>query len=458
MQLGGGADRADRRDRANRADRADRADRRDRADRADRADRTDSGQVAPRAADAPSLDRVLLELAVSFVNVPLERLDEAIDHTLRTVGELSAVARTYLFTYDWDQLTCTNTHEWCAPGVHSVIDDLQQVSLARLPEWAERHRAGQTVYRPDTTDPALSSSERAEWEAQGITALLTIPLLVEGECVGFVGFDVVDGPRTWSERDREQLTVLAELLANAAERRSMERVREAAVELAAANERLATFAGAVSHELKAPLTTIQGLLSLLRAGRIDVERQAEVLDRSIAAAGRMATMIDRLLAYAAAGREIGVAVPVSLDRVVQVALEHLAGVVEDRRVHVDVGPLPTVLGDELRLTEVFQNLLGNAALHGYEAGGGRVVVRGHRAGGTATVTIADDGVGIAPEDRERVLRSFERGPQAQAPGAGMGLALCARILSAHGGTLELGESTLGGLLVTLQLPVPPRGP
>ncbi|MFO7779871.1 MAG: GAF domain-containing sensor histidine kinase [Nitriliruptoraceae bacterium] len=458
MQLGGGADRADRRDRANRADRADRADRRDRADRADRADRTDSGQVAPRAADAPSLDRVLLDLAVSFVNVPLDRLDEAIDHTLRTIGELSAVGRAYLFTYDWDDRTATNTHEWCAPGVRPVIDDLQQVSIARLQEWVDRHRAGRTVYRPDTADPALSPAERAEWQSQGITALLTIPLMVEGDCVGFVGFDVVEGPRTWSERDREQLTVLAQLLAHAAERRSMERVREAAVELAAANERLATFAAAVSHELKAPLTTIQGLLSLLRAGRVDAERQEEVLDRSISAAGRMATMIDRLLAYAAAGTEIGAAVPVSLDRAVQVSLEHLAGVVEDRRVHVDVGSLPTVLGDELRLTEVFQNLIGNAAHHSHGSGGGRIVVRGHRAGGTATVTVADDGVGIAPEDRGRVLRSFERGPQAQAPGAGMGLPLCARIISAHGGTLELGESTLGGLLVTLQLPVPPQRP
>jgi len=75
--------------------------------------------------DPPSLERVLLDLAVSFVNVPLERLDEAIDHTLRTVGELSAVGRVYLFTYDWDQLICTNTHEWCAPGVQPVIDDLE---------------------------------------------------------------------------------------------------------------------------------------------------------------------------------------------------------------------------------------------------------------------------------------------------------------------------------------------
>jgi len=430
----------------------------DQTDQADQADQADRGREVTRSADPRSLERVLLDLAVAFVNVPLERLDEAIDDTLRTVGELSSVSRAYLFSYDWDQRTCTNTHEWCAPGVPAVIDDLQQVSIARLQDWVDRHRVGQTVHRPDTSDPSLSSTERREWALQGVTALLTIPLLIEDECVGFVGFDVVDGPRTWTERDQDQLTVLAELLAHAAERRSMERVREAAVELAAANERLATFAGAVSHELKAPLTTVQGLLSLLRDGRIDAERQEEVLDRSITAAGRMATTIDRLLAYAAAGQEIGAAVPVSLDGIVEESLEGLAGVLQERRVDVDVGPLPTVLGDELRLVEVFQNLIGNAALHGHRAGGGRVVVRGHRVGSTATVTVADDGVGIAAGDRERMLRSFERGPQAQAAGAGMGLPLCARIVAAHGGTLELGQSTLGGLLVTLHLPVPAQRP
>jgi signal transduction histidine kinase len=449
MHSGGGAGQSDPADAAGRATRPSEG---DPADAAGEDRGVDSVSASRPAPDRPSLERVLLDLAVSFVNVPLERLDEAIDHTLRTVGELSDVGRTYLFTYDWDQLTCTNTHEWCAPGVRPVIDDLQQVSVARMQDWVDRHRSGQTVYRPDTTDPALAEAERQEWAAQGITALLTIPLMVEGECVGFVGFDVVDGPRTWTERDREQLVVLAELLAHAAERRTMERIREAAVELAAANERLTTFAGAVSHELKAPLTTVQGLLSLLRAGRVDTERQAEVLDRSIAAAGRMASMIDRLLAYAAAGKEIGAAVPVPLDRAAQVALEHLSAVLEDRGVSVDVGPLPVVRGDEFRLVEVFQNLVGNAAVHSQREGGGRVVVRGHRAGDTATVTVADDGVGIAPEDRGRVLLSFERGPLARSPGAGMGLPLCARILSAHGGTLELGESALGGLLVTLQLP------
>lgn len=406
----------------------------------------------------PSLERVLLDLAVSFVNVPLERLDEAIDHTLRTIGELSAVGRAYLFTYDWDQLTCTNTHEWCAPGVPPVIDDLQQLSVAEMQEWVERHRAGQTVYRPDTGDRALAPAEREQYVAQGITALLSIPLMVDGECVGFVGFDVVDGPRTWTEQDQELLGALAQLLAHAAERRSMERVREAAVELAAANERLTTFAGAVSHELKAPLTTVQGLLSLLRAGRVDVERQAEVLDRSIAATGRMAAMIDQLLSYAAAGREIGDAVPVPLDRVVEVALDHLEGVLQERQVQVEVAPLPVVLGDELRLVEVFQNLIGNATLHGGRRQHGRVMVRGHRAGDTATVTVADDGVGIAFEDRDRLLRSFERGAVAPTSGAGLGLPLCARILAAHGGTLELGESSLGGLLATLRLPAPPHRP
>jgi len=409
---------------------------------------------AGAAAEPPSFERVLLDLAVGFVNVPLERLDEAIDHTLRTIGQLSGVARSYLFTYDWDQQTATNTHEWCAPGVQPVIDDLQQVSVAGLQEWVTLHRAGAPVYREDTTDPALEAAERDEWVAQGITALITLPLMSEAVCVGFVGFDVVDGPRSWDEKDRELLGVFAELLAHAEERRTMERVREAALELAAANEQLTAFAGAVSHDLKAPLTTVQGMLSLLGNTRIDEQRRAELLDRALGATQRMATMIDRLLAYAAAGKEIGEPVPLPLQRVVEVAIEHLAGPIRERDVQVDVGTLPGVLGDEVRLVEVVQNLVANAIQHVPPDRRPRVAIRGHRAGDTVVMTVADNGDGIAAEDRARALRSFERAPGVGSPGAGLGLPMSARIVAAHGGTLDLSTSSLGGLLVTLQLPAP----
>ena len=414
--------------------------------------REEQAAVGRSAAEPPAFERALLDLAVGFVNVPLERLDEAIDHTLSTLGRLSGVGRSYLFTYDWDQQTATNTHEWCAPGVRPVIDDLQQVSVARMQEWVERHLAGEPVYREDTSDPALEAAEREQWVAQGITALITLPLMSEGACVGFVGFDVVDGPRSWDQKDRELLGVFAELLAHAEERRTMERVREAAVELAAANEQLTAFAGAVSHDLKAPLTTVQGMLSLLQNPRIDEQRRVELLDRALAATRRMAGMIDRLLAYAAAGREIGDPVPLPLERVVEVAIEHLALPIQERDVEVDVGTLPVVLGDEVRLVEVVQNLVANAVHHVPADRRPMVVIRGHRTGDTVVVTVADNGDGIAVEDRARALRSFERAARPGSPGAGLGLPMCARIVAAHGGTLDLSTSSLGGLLVTLQLP------
>ncbi len=404
--------------------------------------------------EPPSVERALLDLAVDFVSVPLERLDETIDDTLRTIGELSGVGRSYLFTYDWDRQTATNTHEWCAPGVRSVIDELQQVSVAQLQDWVTSHQAGQPVLRTDTTDPTLEPAERDQLLAQQITALVTLPLMSDGACVGFVGFDVVDGPRTWDEQDLELLGVFAELLAHAEERRTMERVRQSAEQLAAANEQLTAFAGAVSHDLKAPLTTVQGMLSLLQASGLDERRRAEILDRAVAATRRMAAMIDRLLAYAAAGREIGDPVPLPLDRVVAAAIEHLAGPLQERDVEVDVGTLPTVLGDEVRLVEVVQNLVGNVVRHVPVDRRPIVTIRGHRSGDTVVLTVADNGDGIAAADRARVLRSFERGPAAATPGAGLGLPLCARIVAAHGGTLDLSTSSLGGLLVTVQLPAP----
>jgi signal transduction histidine kinase len=339
--------------------------------------------------------------------------------------------------------------------VRSVLGQLQQTDLTGMDAWIAAHRAGRAVYRPDATDPSLDPAERTEWASQGITALLTIPLLRRGTCVGFVGFDVVTGPKHWSEQDLELLGVLAELLSHAEERRELERLRRATEELAAANEQLAAFAGAVSHDLKAPVTTIQGMLTLLEAGRVPEERRTELLARSIAAAQRMGTMIDRLLDYAAAGREIGTPTPVPLDRVLAVAREHVTSQLEARGAQLAVASLPSVLGDEVRLVEVFQNLLANAALHTPEDRAPMLRVRGHRHADTVTVTVADNGSGIPVADRARVLRSFERGPGIETPGSGMGLPLCARIVDAHGGSIQLGDSSLGGLEVTVHLPAVP---
>jgi len=111
----------------------------------------------------------------------------------------------------------------------------------------------------------------------------------------------------------------------------------------------------------------------------------------------------------------------------------------------------TVDGWEGGLRLLVDNLLDNAALHG-RGQGGSVGVGLEREDGRLVVRVEDDGPGIAPADRERLLEPFARGEGARAGGTGLGLAIVAQQAALHGGELRLGDSARGGLAVEVHLP------
>ena len=104
---------------------------------------------------------------------------------------------------------------------------------------------------------------------------------------------------------------------------------------------------------------------------------------------------------------------------------------------------PTVIGDGDGLWRVIENLLENAARHGRP--GGHIMIQVARLNGGAEIVVDDDGPGIPPAERERVMRRFQRGPGAAAAGSGLGLAIVEAEAIRHGGQLSLGASKLGGL-------------
>ena len=178
--------------------------------------------MSPEPTDAGGFERLVMALAVGLVNAPLDELDRSINRALAMVGSFTGVDRTYLFVYDFAAETTTNTHEWCAAGIEPMIGRLQQVPLVAISDWTEPHRRGEAVHIPRVADLPPESSIRATLEPQGICSLLALPLLRDGECLGFVGLDAVRAPKVWTNHERALLQVLAELFTNALDRRDRE--------------------------------------------------------------------------------------------------------------------------------------------------------------------------------------------------------------------------------------------
>ena len=171
------------------------------------------------------LDEDRLPLADALNLLLSEELDDPLNQILRLVGEGMAVSRSYLFQFRNDATSMDNTHEWCAPGVESQKDRLQNVPADSVPWWMARLHSGEGVVISELDDlPPEAREERELLKAQGIQALLVLPLRwSNGELCGFMGFDEVGGPRVWTERERGSLELIGEIAVRDLERRKLTR-------------------------------------------------------------------------------------------------------------------------------------------------------------------------------------------------------------------------------------------
>jgi len=219
----------------------------------------------------------------------------------------------------------------------------------------------------------------------------------------------------------------------------------------------ASFVAAVSHELRTPLALIDGYTQSLLQLDLDPTTARRHLERIAAAARRLAGLVDEIIDVGQLESDALVLrrTPVALDGVLRAYLAERADHPDARPVALDLpGTLPRVDVDGSRIRQVVQNLVENAEKHAGRAS--RIEMRARRLDETIVVlTVADDGQGIPPEDRDHVFERFFRGRGARessVPGSGLGLYLCRRIVEAHGGWIRL-DATTRGTSISVGLPV-----
>ena len=161
-----------------------------------------------------------LVLSVSDELATLEDrdVDQSIERALGRAGEIAGADRCYVFLLSGETESVSNTHEWCAPGVETARDALQNLPLDTFP-WAFRLLAGtEELFVPDVS-AAPAGPERAEWERERIQSLFCTPLRVHGVPTGFLGCDWVRRADPLDAPIRQLIRVAAALVAGAFERR-----------------------------------------------------------------------------------------------------------------------------------------------------------------------------------------------------------------------------------------------
>ena len=160
------------------------------------------------------LQELLVDISNKYINLPLNQLDFKINKSLSDLGQFIGVDRFYIFDYDFENKTCSNTYEWCAEGIEAQIDELQNVPFEYFPEWLNAHCKGETLYVEDVLALDPEDNLRIILEPQGIKSLVTVPIMDGNKCLGFTGFDAVKDYHTYSSEEVELLKVFAQMLVN----------------------------------------------------------------------------------------------------------------------------------------------------------------------------------------------------------------------------------------------------
>lgn len=241
-------------------------------------------------------------------------------------------------------------------------------------------------------------------------------------------------------------------------RKQIEKDRDRLItELKAKNTELEKFTYTVSHDLKAPLITIKGFLGLLEKDAFsgDVERTQTDIKRINEAVDKMHQLLSELLELSRIGRIINPSQSVPLESIVQDAIAAVHGTLKDKDVKVDITPsLPTVWVDRIRIMQVLQNVLDNAAKFMGQQANPHIEIgtTGIDKDGNTTIFIKDNGLGIEPDHLDKVFELFQK-LDASAKGTGVGLALVKRIVEVHGGKVWIQSDGLNqGTTVFFTLP------
>jgi PAS domain S-box-containing protein len=238
-------------------------------------------------------------------------------------------------------------------------------------------------------------------------------------------------------------------------RESEAQLRRLNHDLTRTNQDLQQFSYAASHDLKEPLRTVSNYLQLIRSrysGKVLDQEAAKLFDVAVGGAQRMYALVEALLEYSRSG-EVGDSTiePVPVEKVVGDAIANLQSSISETGAKVTLGPLPVVIANPLHLSQLFENLIGNALKYRSEDAP-RITVTAEEGARDWVFCVGDNGIGIPQEYQAQIFGIFKRLHGDEYPGTGIGLATCKKIVDRHGGTIWVDSEPGHGSRFSFTLP------
>ena len=338
-------------------------------------------------------------------------------------------------------------HNAPAEGVEVVVEDGEPTVVASNPAFDERF---DTAGNPPEGDPLFDVVSHDEETKRAIVDSLTsgenyATELHTATASGQRDFQLQVVPFGATEQGYLLYTDITDLKQTQAE------LEETVDRLERSNERLQQFAYVASHDLQEPARMVASYVSLLDREYGDQfdEEAEEYMDFAVDGAERMQAMIDGLLDYSRVRTNAEEFTETDATAVFEDTMQDLELLRKEHDVTITHDDLPTVEADRNQLGQLLQNLIENAIEHGGE--GTAIRVSADQRDGDVVFSVADDGPGIPENRQNRIFDIFEQGSRDN-DGTGIGLAVCDRIVSRHGGTMWVESDDGDGATFYFTLP------
>lgn len=334
---------------------------------------------------------------------------------------------------------------------------IRLVAVRRLLTQGERPRWAVTLVAQTLVQRQAQALEMGGYAVLGLLVLAAAAAAMIGLAVTEALRPIVDLKQVIADRDPRDFTPLRQPVPE-----EIQPLQRALNSLLARFESSLTetrnFLADATHQVRTPLASV--ITQTEVALRDATPAQQEQLQRILRNARSAARIADQLLTDATIGNrlELSPRTPLALARLCADVINDRLGGAGDTSLRLfiadDTSATAEVLGDRGALADALRNLIDNALKFGPATGPVEIIL--HSDASYLSVTVRDYGPGIAPEDRPRVLRRFERGssrlPADRLGGSGLGLAIVQRVVRGHGGQIDLLNADGGGLAVTLRFP------
>lgn len=373
-----------------------------------------------------------------------------VNEMLERLGESIHASHAYLFENRMEEngrILTSMRYEWTAPGFESDLGDSRftEVYLGEddLDSWYVNMSKG----FPFIGDKKhLNKSDFDYILSRGMKAVLDVPIFLDGQWWGSIGFDEMEYERVWSNAEADALRVAANVLAGAIKRSQIDSILQNELqqrktlieELENKNTELERFNYTVSHDLKTPLVTIRGFLGYLEEDMVkgNAERFKKDVKRIENAVDKMNNLLKDLLELSRVGRIMNPPEFISFEYLVHEAVEIVRGRLAQGNITVHTQPnLPVVHVDIPHVILALQNLIDNAAKYMGDQKSPRIEIgMEERENGQQVFFVRDNGMGINPEYYEQIFGLFNK-LDVGSDGTGVGLALVKRIIEVNGGRI-----------------------